>query len=49
MSIVPYMIEKQYNVSDNMTICLQKNIMKRFGNALYPIDYALYKEEASQV
>ncbi len=42
-----YMIESNITDPDNMTICLRKrNIMKRFGNALYPIDYALYKEEA---
>lgn len=42
-----YMVESDITDPEHMTVYLRRtNIMKKSGNALYPIDYALYKEEA---
>lgn len=42
-----FMIESDITDPENITLRRRKgNIMKKFGNALYPIDYTLYKEEA---
>lgn len=42
-----YMVESDITDPENITVNPRRtNIMKKSGNALYPIDYALYKEEA---